>query len=188
MTTKDFLLNREKETLELILITNEEFNPLSADLFNSKPSDKKWSIGECFEHLNLTLDFYIPKMETIIKNKKRYMGHNEYFSYGLLGRMAVTAMLPKSNKRIPYKMKTFRKLKPQQSQANKQHVIRKFLSYQKSTLDIIQELKEVNMKKPKITTVAGPMLKMRIGDALHFMIAHNQRHIVQAQQVYKIIH
>lgn len=188
MTTADFLLNREKETLEMILITNEEFNPLSTELFNTKPAANRWSIGECFEHLNLALNIYIPQMETIIKNKKKYMGQNEQFSYSLLGKMAVKAMLPKANKCIPYKMKTFRKLKPLKSEANKRRILGKFLSYQKLTLDIIHELQEVNLEIPKIITAAGPLLKMRIGDALHFMVAHNQRHIVQAQHVYKIIH
>jgi hypothetical protein len=45
----------------------------------------------------------------------------------------------------------------------------------------------MSLEKPKIVTAAGPILKMRFGDALHFMVAHNRRHILQAQNVLKII-
>ena len=62
-------------------------------------------------------------------------------------------------------------------------VLKRFLAFQEDTLQIIEELKNMNLKKPKLITAAGPLVKMSIGDALHFMIAHNQRHILQAHKV-----
>ena len=84
-------------------------------------------------------------------------------------------------------MKTFGKLKPKISVGNKNEILDQFLNFQESILEVIEGLYDMNLTKPKIVTAAEPILKMRIGDALHFMVAHNQRHILQAQNVFKII-
>ena len=187
MLQKD-LLNRLKDnTAELISIAQNQFLTMDSDVLSTKPSKDRWSILECIEHLNLTLEIYIPQMNAVVKNSEKYPVKSNVFEHSFLGKLAVKVMKPKAYDQIPYKMKTFNGLNPKNVNIDPQEEINRFIKYQNELLTIIDGLKNVNLKKPKITTAAGPILKMSIGDALHFMVAHNQRHIVQAQNVFKII-
>src|SRR6478672_4338377 len=44
---------------------------LSASRFNWQPAPGRWSIGQCVEHLNLTLERYLPVLRTGIKDARR---------------------------------------------------------------------------------------------------------------------
>lgn len=187
MKTIDFLTERKNETHDLIQLVNNEFSTLQDRLFYTKPEPKKWSVAECLDHLILTLDIYIPQMVQIIDNKGKYIGQKENFNYTILGRLAVKSMKPKKGNIIPFKMKTFKNLIPLKEGGKKQEIIERFVKFQKEIINVIGGLKDVNLEKPKIITAAGPILKMRLGDALHFMVAHNQRHILQAQNVLRKI-
>jgi len=187
MLQRDYLDRLKNSTSELINITENQFLSMDPAMLDTKPSADQWSISECFKHLNLTLKIYLPQMNAVVKNSEKYPVKSDVFQHGLLGKLAVKAMKPKANNQIPYKMKTFNSLKPKNADINSQKEIRQFLKYQNEILTIIDGLQKVNLRKPKITTAAGPIIKMSIGDALHFMVAHNQRHIVQAQNVFKII-
>ena len=92
-------------------------------------------------------------------------------------------MEPKKDKTFRFKMKTFKNLEPQKSGVDSEKVLNDFLNFQDETIRIIHGLRIINPARPKIITAVGPVLKMRIGDALHFMLAHNQRHLIQAQNV-----
>lgn len=188
MKSAYFLEGREKETREIIDIVKSEFSELSSDQLNTKPAGDKWSISECLAHLNLTLKIYIPQMQKVIEEKEKYGLQKENFSYSAIGKLAVKAMQPKADQSIGFKMKTFKRLNPKRSEIDARAAISKFLDFQLSTIEVIHGLKNTSLTKPKIITAAGPILKMGIGDALHFMVAHNQRHIVQAQKVFKIIY
>jgi hypothetical protein len=188
MKSEYFLEEREKETHEILDIVKSEFSTLSSDQLNTKPASDKWSISECLAHLNLTLKIYIPQMQKVVNEKENYGIQKENFSYSAIGKLAVKAMQPKADKSIGFSMKTFRRLNPAHSAIDAQVTISEFLGFQDSTIQVIKGMKNMNLSKPKIVTAIGPILKMGIGDALHFMVAHNQRHIVQAQKVFKIIY
>ena len=187
MLSIEFLYLRKEETQRIIETVKSEFLNLNPILFNTKPSDEKWSIAECLEHLNLTLDIYIPQMMEIIKQKEEFGHQKENFKHSFIGKIAVKSMEPKPDKRITFKMNTINKLTPKLSKSDKNEILDIFLNFQESILKVIDGLHEMSLTKPKIVTAAGPILKMNIGDALHFMVAHNQRHILQAQNVLQII-
>lgn len=187
MKTTEFLKARKDETLAINEIIKIEFESLNQKLFNTIPAPKKWSVAECIQHLNMTLKIYIPQMLEVVKNKNKYPGQKEYFKYSLIGKMAVRSMAPKENNEIPRKMKTFKILKPKELEYSKQEVLDKYISFQKNVISLIDGVENMSIEKPKIVTAAGSILKMRFGDALHFMVSHNRRHILQAQNVLKII-
>ncbi len=187
MTTKEFLQARKNETLMILEIIKNELEPLENDIFNTKPEPKKWSVAECIQHLNVTLEIYIPQMVLAVQNKHLYSGQKENFTHSFIGKLAVKSMTPKENNEIPMKMKTFKILKPKLIEYRNSDVMEDFMGFQSDILNIIEDADNMNLQKPKIITAAGPLLKMRFGDALHFMVAHNRRHILQAQNVLKII-
>ena len=187
MKAAEFLELRKKETEKIIDIVKEEFLILDSDIIDAKPSEDKWSIAECFVHLNKTLAIYIPQMVERTKEKQKYIEQDKTFKLSWIGKMAVKSMTPKPDSSIPFKMKTFKTLKPNMSKSNSYEILNEFLGFQNMMLNVIEDLDGMSLTKPKIVTVIGPIIKMRIGDALHFMVAHNQRHITQAKNVLRII-
>lgn len=186
MNTNDFLLQLSNETQTLIRSTNE-FLKLDNIALNIRPSSKSWSIAECYHHLNLTLIIYLPQIQQILKNPQKFPRNSDEFKHSIIGKLAFSAMQPKSGKTIEFKMKTFKKLEPNDTIEDSGNILSEFLNYQHQTLDILEGASAVDLKRPKINTAIGPILKMGIGDALHFMVAHNQRHVLQAKKVLQII-
>lgn len=187
MEIADFLRERRIDVEKQTAIVNDEFVSLDKESLNRKPSPDKWSIAECFQHLNLTMEYYVPQMLDAVQNKDQFPQSSNSFKQSLFGKLAVRSMMPQPEKGIQYKMKTFKSLDPANSDLDIE-TVQHFLNFQDHMLQVIDGLRDMSLSKPKIVTIIGPLLKMRIGDALHFMVAHNQRHIVQAQNVLKIIH
>jgi len=138
MTTKDFLQARKNETLMILEVIKNEFEPLGNDIFNTKPEPKKWSVAECIQHLNMTLKIYIPQMVLAVQNKHLYNGQKENFIHSFLGKMAVKSMTPKENNENPMKMKTFNILKPNLVEYKNSEVIDSFKGFQSDILNIIE--------------------------------------------------
>jgi hypothetical protein len=187
MTSESFLHDRSVEVFNIIEMTKKRFQLLDPAITSQKPSEGQWSVIECFEHLNLTLDIYLPQLEKIVQNPKAYPTREKHFKYSLLGKLAVNAMRPKSKGKVPFKMKTFGKLKPVEEKLSHTSIIDRFLKHQDTTILIIKGFNGLSLMKPKVKTAAGSLIKLPAGDALHFMIAHNQRHLAQAENTLKII-
>ena len=46
------------------------FQPLSDEQLNWQPDPKEWSILQCFDHLNLTHEYYRPKIELALQKEQ----------------------------------------------------------------------------------------------------------------------
>ena len=57
------------------------------------------------------------------------------------------------------------------------------INLEAETLGLVKTARTADIQKPKIISAAGSILKLRAGDALRFVIAHEQRHVLQAQKI-----
>ena len=90
-------------------------------------------------------------------------------------------MLPKEN--LNY-MKTFKDKNPAGSKLNKA-VIDRFLNQQHEFLDFIDKSKKVSLMKTKLPLTISKLLKLSLGDTFRFSVAHNERHVLQAERAVK---
>jgi hypothetical protein len=58
-----------------------------------------------------------------------------------------------------------------------------FENGQKDLLEIIESAKAVNIRKVKVQISMSNIIKLRLGDALLFVVYHNERHLQQALNV-----
>ena len=103
----------------------QEFNSISTEKLNWKAEQNSWSVLECFEHLNLYGDFYIPEIKKSIESSKTKPQEN--FKSGILGNYFAKSMLPKEKLN---KMKTFNDKNPIGSKLDKL-TIERFILQQK---------------------------------------------------------
>ncbi|UZO82398.1 DinB family protein [Aquimarina sp. ERC-38] len=152
----------------------KQFLSLSMDQLNWRPKEDSWNILECLEHLNLYSDFYIPEISKCITNSKTSMFKN--FTPGLLGDYFAKSMLPKDKLN---KMKTFKSKNPIDSSLDSS-TIKRFITYQEQTLELLNQAKKVNLNKIKTPTSISQWIRLKLGDTFRVVIYHNERHIVQA--------
>ena len=80
------------------------------------------------------------------------------------------------------KHKTFARMNPAEG-ALKKEVIGRFLRNQQELLDILDLASKADLNKASISVEFLKILKMNLGDALQFVIVHEQRHLKQAAAV-----
>jgi hypothetical protein len=155
----------------------EKINLLTLDRLDFRDGDNSWSILECFEHLNLYGDFYIPEIETKINSSKKLPTAN--FKSGVLGNYLAKSMLPKENMN---KMKTFKDKNPIRRSLNKRTVER-FILQQERILDLLDKSRSINLNKTKTAISISKLIKLKLGDTFRVIVYHNERHIVQANNI-----
>lgn len=155
----------------------EELKTNDLQILKWKETPASWNILECLEHLNLYSDFYIPQIESKIKNSKTKP--ENHFKSGVLGSYFTKSMLPKEKLN---KMKTFKDKNPLNSKLDKS-VIDKFINQQIELLALLDQSKNISLNKVKIPISISKILKLKLGDTFQFLINHIIRHLHQIEKI-----
>jgi uncharacterized damage-inducible protein DinB len=143
-----------------------------------KPSDSNgWSIAQCVEHLNTYGNYYLPLFEKEMAKSPNKPEANVIKS-SWLGRKSIESMNPETGKK---KFKALKNHIPA-SDLDAQAVIAQFISHQERLLQIIRLAQSKDIQQIKIPLSIAKFLKLNLGDALQFLIIHNERHIQQANR------
>ncbi len=172
------ILNDLKDKTIRTIDYAKAFQNLNFEELNNRPAENKWSILECFEHINLYGDIYLKEIEARIINSK--FPAKDYHKTGIIGNYSANIMLPKGEE-IPMKMNTFKYMNPFQSELS-ETVLEKFIKQQEHYLLLIEKARNIDLTKTKCGLVIKG-LKFRMGDAMRFYTFHNVRHIVQANNI-----
>ncbi|PKV67433.1 DinB family protein [Pontibacter ramchanderi] len=155
------------------------FVPLELSLLNHKPAPDSWSILECLEHLNRYSRYYIPALAKGIAANTG-IKPQQMISYTWLGIKSLDMVRPDNGK----KSKTVRHMNPNNSRLGRQ-TLEEFLDHQTELLQLLDKAKGANLHKKAIPVEFFRLLKLRIGEALEFVVLHQERHLQQALQIKK---
>ena len=165
------------EQTRQIINQSEKLKSYDLNTLTWKENEISWSVLECLEHLNLYGDFYLPQMESKIKNSSTKTDIE--FKSGILGSYFAKSMLPKEKLN---KMKTFKDKNPLNSNLNKT-VIDRFITQQIKLLDLLNQSRNVSLNKVKIQTSISSLIKLNLGDTFQFLINHIIRHLKQIDRI-----
>lgn len=183
-TQKELLQELDRLLRRLSEIVDRDFASLSPQQFNWKPSPKSWSIGECLDHLNIISAYYVGPLEQLLKKgRKAKKPKAEYYKAGILGRRFVQSVQLNEDNQLGLKMKSPKAYRPSQSQYLPASIIQPYLAYQEQFRDFLADAQALDINRYKLGIAILPLIKLRLGDMLRFLIYHNERHIVQAQRV-----
>jgi hypothetical protein len=167
------LLEQTRQTINQVeKLKNYDLNTLTW-----KENPTSWSILECFEHLNLYGDFYLPQIESKIENSTTKTDIE--FNSGILGNYFAKIMLPKEKLN---KMKTFKDKNPLNAIHDKT-VIDKFINQEIKLLDLLNQSRNVSLNKVKIQTSISRFIRLNLGDTFQFYINHIIRHLNQIDRI-----
>ena len=175
-------LRNKLRSQQSFLRNNIEFIPL--DSLKFKPGKEEWSVLECIEHLNLQLDWYIPRIRKKIHLRKVKTGDS--YSTGFFGDRMVSSMEPDQGE-VRYPMKTFRNFNPSRSPREGKKVIDQFKWYLDELDKALVDSVDLDLGKIRVRSAIGSILRFKLGDCYRFILAHNERHLLQCKKALKVL-
>lgn len=179
----DLLLDLKNITESNISLITKKCTHLGGNQIKWKPSKDSWNIQEVLSHLNSYSSYYHHLFIDKIQNTK-FTSIKENFVPSPLGSSAWKSMKLGRLNNIKRKFRAPKSLNPsispeiidEESTAN-------FVKNQEQMITILKDAERVNLKKVKIPISISKMVRLRLGDALMFVIYHNERHIQQVKNI-----
>jgi uncharacterized damage-inducible protein DinB len=132
-----------------------------------------WSIAACLWHLNSYYAYYLP----ILEQKLQQTQVSKPFTYGWLGAYFTRIMEP--GKQLK-KYAAFKTHVPP-PQLNGYATVYEFIQYHERFMQLLQQAQYANLNA-RIPISISKLIRLKAGDVFGFIIAHNKRHIQQAQR------
>ncbi len=176
MTHQEYLNTLEQQIEEQLKEVIAVFQNLPEDKLLQPAANGGWSIAECIEHLNSYTDFYLPHIEQALTRATSVDG-SEPFKYGFLGKYFINMMDPD---RSVKKYKAIKKHRPQGTVPAHESVSN-FIYHLESLLASVRKARGKNLNG-SVKTSLSPLLTITVGDAIQFVLIHNQRHLKQAKR------
>lgn len=171
------LIEDLKERTEKIEALARVFMKMEENQLQFKSDATSWSALECIAHLNRYHAFYNPLLRDIFSKAAKVPGRPVYTT-GLLGQFFVKMMEPKNNS--IKKMKAMAKMNPNGSELDRTE-LDAFIAGQQEMLFLLEQAKNCNLNAFRLPTVMSPWITTNLGDTLRFIVTHNERHVLQAQ-------
>lgn len=157
----------------------ENFSELNEEQLNWKPSEDKWSIAQCVEHLILSNERYFPIFDRLLLKgyKPSFWERVSPFS-NYFGKIMVKTLGP-----IPKKKYNAPKiLKPSSSRIGKA-IILSFGKQQERLKNYYTQLEQLITDKIIISSPVTSLITYSLDHCLQIIAAHQQRHLNQAMNV-----
>jgi hypothetical protein len=183
MTTLELIQELKSITQENVDFIKKKFSHLNDEQKNWRKDADSWSINEVFAHLNEYALYYHQAFSSKIA-RTRFRDPKDVFISSPLGRSAWKSMKLGNAKNVKRKFKAQRSYNPSiHPELIKENTIEQFNQYQIELLSIIESAQTVNLRKVKIPISISKIVRLKLGDALLFVVYHNERHMYQALSI-----
>lgn len=183
MTSKELLTELRSITERNIELLRQRFSNLSDQQKKWKKDANSWSILEVFAHLNAYANYYHPVFSKRIEST-RFREPKDIFISSPLGKSAWKSMKLGNAKNVKRRMKSPKSFNPSfETNLINGKDIESFEQDQLELLSILTKAEEVNLRKVKVPISISKIIRLRLGDALQFVIYHNDRHMQQALNI-----
>ncbi|MBO3699351.1 DinB family protein [Roseivirga sp. E12] len=154
---------------------------LDETTLNCQEGEGKWSMLQCLKHMSIAVGVYNNNTHSALESGNHSTPSVDYKSHWK-GDMFVKMIAPKENGKVKNNMKTMKTMNPDHS-LNPQETIEEFFSQHKEYLRLMEKSRSFNLNRVKVNTAIGPLVKLRLGDAYRFIVAHAHRHLIQLKRI-----
>ncbi len=150
------------------------FHPLSHAQLNWRPAPNEWNILQCFEHLNLTHDYYAAKIEEVLPTATPHTIGSDPYKPSFWGRIYMYfAFNPR------YSFPTADEITPNATLART--VLDVYLHKQEILRQLLAQAVDIDLVETGVNIEKG--IRFNLGDCLKIMVYHDELHIGQAGRV-----
>jgi hypothetical protein len=168
-----------KEVLNTLALQVENHLQLAITIYQNaledtlvkQPAPQSWSAAQCLWHLNSYADFYYPLIAAAVHHKTT----TSIFSSGWVGNY-FTGMM----NNITHKYKAFKGHTPPMS-VDPYKEVAKFIDDQEKLLGYLKLMEQTDLNQ-RLPISISSLIKLKLGDVLMFVVAHNGRHLQQANR------
>jgi hypothetical protein len=174
----DDLLNELQEDVRRIKTAAQHIQGADPRKLIYQTHPEKWSVVQVLEHLNAYGRYYIPAIDKSLAFKSAEP--SVWFNSGFLGNYFTNSMKPTNVYEIKNKMKTMKAYNFKNS-LNVEQVLNEFLQQQDRLIQLMDLARTRNLNEIRIPITISKMVKLKLGDIFRFLVAHEQRHMIQAR-------
>lgn len=153
-----------------------DYQNMEDELLLQPAKDGGWSIAQCLDHLNGYGQFYFPLMQN---GMEQHVTASPDYHSTWLGDKFTKSLHPDTGK---MKMKAFKGHRPSR-ELNAKEVVAEFIRQQEDLLAMMKLARQRDLTSIKIPTSISRWIRMNLGDTFRFIVAHNERHMRQADRV-----
>ena len=152
---------------------------LTGEDVNWRPAPDRWSIGECFSHLNVSAKRSIETVdEAIADARARGLTGSGPFVYPLLERLFVRSLEPPPR----FRARARKFLEPAR-QVNADEVLQEFFVWQDHFNERLRRADGLDLRRVRVQSPVVSWLRYSLGSAIATFLAHERRHLWQARRV-----
>ncbi|HEX4950135.1 MAG TPA: DinB family protein [Blastocatellia bacterium] len=169
------------ETEAIATEAQRSFGQLNAQQLNWKPSAEAWSVAQCLAHLlAANHEMFAPLDEAMARTKPARLFERLPVLPGLSGKMMIKIVSPN----FKQKLKAPTTARPATSAIDAQ-IVHRFVMQQSELAERINKLERLNAAQIVMTSPFVRWVTYSLLDACRLMVAHERRHLLQAQRVTK---
>lgn len=156
-----------------------------------RPSPRRWSAIDCLEHVRRANGLYLKAMDRALTGaERRGKRPVEEFRPGAVGTFMRNTLRPRTEEptqdgrpKIARRMPTAGNFDPTKDAIppDPGRTIDAFLGQLDRMTELAQRLEGVDLHV-RTNTLLGPFLRLRMGDVARYLMAHTDRHLVQAER------
>jgi hypothetical protein len=178
------LINQLQADVKQIISAAEHLQTADPVKLNYCPAEGSWSVAQVLEHLNAYNRYYLPAIEKSMIHISK--DTSAWFVPGFWGNYFTKMMMPKNVYEIKNKMKAMKSYIPSKG-LNVDAVFKEFFQHQNKLLQLLDVAKRRNLDSIRIPISISKLIRFKLGDTFRFIIAHEQRHMIQARNAIKAV-
>jgi uncharacterized damage-inducible protein DinB len=178
------LINQLQADVKQIIAAAEHLQTADPVKLNYCSEEGSWSVAQVLEHLNAYNRYYLPVIEKSMIHISK--DTSAWFVPGFWGNYFTKMMMPKNVYEIKNKMKAMKSYTPGKG-LNVDAVFKEFFQHQNKLLQLLDVARRRNMNTIKIPVSISRFIRLKLGDTFRFLIAHEQRHMIQARNAIKAV-
>jgi hypothetical protein len=157
----------------------EKFSLLNQNQINWRPEPSRWSIGQCLDHLIVSNTTYFPAFEKLISHSYRLSFFQKLNPFKkLAGPIMAGSLGPNLKRKL-----TAPKIFEPSSGSIPADIVQNFLKHQQILKNYFRQLLNLDTKNLIMASPVTPFITYTLHDAMQILVVHEQRHILQAENV-----
>lgn len=178
------LITELLDRTELIKAASAAFLRLTDEQLGFSPGPRIWSISEVFDHLNRSNEIYIRTILPRVTLAPDWP--SDQFRTSWLGDWAYEKIVPRPDGSV-FKMRSAKTVRPVKPEGDFKEVVYHFHRTCDALDDILRHSATKDLRRIRIPFHFVPFLHFSLGETMRFVIAHNERHLLQAQRLVPVV-
>jgi uncharacterized damage-inducible protein DinB len=178
------LINQLQTDVKQVIAAAEHLQTADPVKLTYCTEETQWSVAQVLEHINAYNRHYLPLIEKSMVHISK--DTSAWFIPGFWGDYFTKMMMPKNVYEIRNKMKTGKYYTPDKG-ANVDTIFKEFFQHQNKLLQLLDVARRRNLNTIRLPITVSKLVRLKLGDLFRFLVAHEQRHMMQARNAIKAV-